>query len=159
MVRLSGDPEVARWQWPEAGGPRTPQEARELLLDKIAHWDRHGFGQWLWRERSSGELVGRIGLGWTAAPEELAIEVGWSVTPAKQGRGYAGEAARACLEYGFGELGMESIVAFTWTENAASLRVMEKLGMRRERGFELVGLPHLLYRATARQWTPGSAQA
>jgi [ribosomal protein S5]-alanine N-acetyltransferase len=149
VVGLSGDPEVARWQWPgELGGPRTPAQARELLDDKIEHWDRHGFGQWIWRERAGGEPVGRIGLQWTTSPGELAVEVGWSVVRSKQGRGYATEAGLAALRYGFEQAGCERIVSFTWTENLASLRVMEKLGMQRRREFELEGLPHLLYEAT-----------
>jgi RimJ/RimL family protein N-acetyltransferase len=119
-----------------------------MLEDKIAHWERHGFGQWIWRELSTGEPVGRIGIQWTTSPGELVVEVGWSVARAMQGRGFATEAALASLRYGFEGAGCERIVAFTWTENLASLRVMEKLGMVREREFELVGLPHLLYAAT-----------
>jgi [ribosomal protein S5]-alanine N-acetyltransferase len=146
VVSLSGDPEVARWQWPEElGGPRTPAQAREMLEEKITQWDQHGFGQWIWRERANGDLVARIGLQWTTSPGELVVEVGWSVAPEKQGRGYATEAGQAALRYGFEHAGCERIVAFTWTENLASRRVMEKLGMRREREFELEGLPHLLY--------------
>ena len=150
LVSLNRDPEVVRWLWPEElGGPRTPAQTRELLEDKIAHWEDHGFGQWIWRDRGSGDLIGRIGPQWTTSPGELVVEVGWCVAGEKQGRGYATEAALAALRYGFEHAGAERIVAFTWTENLASLRVMEKLGMRRAREFELVGLPHLLYETTA----------
>jgi ribosomal-protein-alanine N-acetyltransferase len=138
-----------RWLWPEElGGPRTAAQTRGLLEEKIAHWEDHGFGQWFWRERGSGDLIGRIGPQWTTWPGELVVEVGWSVAREKQGRGYATEAARAALRYGFEHAGAERIVAFTWTENLASLRVIEKLGMRRERELEVEGLPHLLYETT-----------
>ncbi len=120
-----------------------------MLDDKIAHWEDHGFGQWIWRERASGDLIGRIGPQWTTSPGELVVEVGWIVAREKQGRGYATEAGQAALRWAFEHAGCERIVAFTWTENLASLRVMEKLGMRREREFELVGLPHVLYLAEA----------
>jgi RimJ/RimL family protein N-acetyltransferase len=49
--------------------------------------------------------------------------------PPRRGRGYASEAARAALAIGFGELGLDRVVAVTHPENAASRRVMEKLGM------------------------------
>ncbi len=65
-----------------------------------------------------------------------------------QGRGFATEAARASLRYGFEEAGCKQIVAFTWLENLASLRVMEKLEMRPQREFVLEGLPHVLYVTT-----------
>ena len=149
LVRLNSDQETARWLWPEQlGGPRTPAQARGLLEEKIAHWEDHGFGQWIWRERGSGDLIGRIGPQWTTWPGELVVEVGWSVAPEKQGRGFATEAGRAALRYGFEQAGAERIVAFTWTENLASLRVIEKLGMRRVREFEIEGLPHVLYEMT-----------
>jgi RimJ/RimL family protein N-acetyltransferase len=73
------------------------------------------------------------------------------VLPAHQGRGYATEAARAALRDGFERSGAEEIVAFTWTANLASLRVMEKLGMRPGREFELEGLPHRLFATTAEE--------
>jgi RimJ/RimL family protein N-acetyltransferase len=73
------------------------------------------------------------------------------VLPAHQGRGYATEAARAALRDGFERSGAEEIVAFTWTENLASLRVMEKLRMRPRREFELEGLPHRLFVITPAQ--------
>ena len=150
ITALSADPEVARWHWPgELGGPRSPGQARELLEEKIKHWTDHGFGQWIWRERESGELVARVGLAWTTASGEPLVEVGWSVARARQGNGFATEAARAALEYGFRHAGLEEIVSYTWTENAASLRVMEKLGMRRVRQFEHAGLAQLLYAAQA----------
>ena len=150
LIGLNANPEVARWQWPgELGGPRTAAQARGLLEEKIAHWEDHGFGQWIWRERASGDLIGRIGPQWTTWPGELVVEVGWSVATEKQGRGYATEAALAALRYGFEQAGAERIVAFTWTDNLASVRVMEKLGMRRVREFEVEGLPHLLCETTA----------
>jgi RimJ/RimL family protein N-acetyltransferase len=149
VIELSADPEVARWIWPDEPGGFGPARARQMLEEKIAHWEDHGFGQWIWRDRASGELVARIGSQWTTSPGELVVEVGWSVARSKQGLGYATEAALASLRFCFEQAAAERIVAFTWTENLASLRVMEKLGMRREREFELEGLPHLLYAVSA----------
>jgi RimJ/RimL family protein N-acetyltransferase len=78
------------------------------------------------------------------------------VLPAKQRQGFATEAARAALQFGFSAVGLEEIVSFTWTENQASLRVMEKLGMQRRREFESAGLPHVLYTSRAPQPPPGA---
>jgi RimJ/RimL family protein N-acetyltransferase len=64
-----------------------------------------------------------------AAPFTPTVEIGWRLAPAYRGRGLATEAARACLDFGFNNLRLPEIVAFTVPANAASRRVMEKLGM------------------------------
>ena len=112
----------------------------------MAHWDRHGFGQWWWRERASDELVARGGLQWTMVAGEAAIEVGWAVAPSQWGRGVATELARASLVVGFDDLRLDSIVAYTLVANAASRRVMEKAGLAYERDVTHLSLPHVLYR-------------
>ncbi|UAL48915.1 GNAT family N-acetyltransferase [Sutcliffiella horikoshii] len=68
-------------------------------------------------------------------------EIGWVFNPSYQGKGYATEAARGVLEYGFNELGLHRIIATCQPENISSYRVMEKAGMRRE-GFFKKCIPH-----------------
>lgn len=62
-------------------------------------------------------------------------EIGWVVAPAHQGRGYATEAALALLAHGFGTVGVHRIVATCQPQNTASVRVIQKLGLRREAHF------------------------
>jgi ribosomal-protein-alanine N-acetyltransferase len=88
-----------------------------------------------------------------------AVEIGWRIAPGSRRLGYAEEAARAALAYGFGTLGLASIVAFTVPGNTASWKLMEKLGMRHEGEFEHPRLPeghhyrrHLLYRLDQAGW-------
>ncbi len=77
---------------------------------------------------------------------EPVVEIGWTLLPAFWGRGYATEAARAALAYGFEIVGLEEIVSFTMVENRASRRVMERIGMTYDREIERAGLAHVLYR-------------
>ena len=81
--------------------------------------------------RDGGALAGSCGIR-LAEPGARAADLGYEVSPEHWGRGYATEAARAMLEFGFGELGVRRVWAECVPENAASRRVMEKLGMRRE---------------------------
>jgi len=83
------------------------------------------------QERASGALAGDVVLFWHSR-EHRAGEVGYVLDPAFHGRGYAAEAARAMLTLGFDELGLHRIVGRLDARNAASVRVLEKLGMRRE---------------------------
>ncbi|GAB3385560.1 GNAT family N-acetyltransferase [Massilia agri] len=108
---------------------------------------------------TEGALAGFVGLKRHDADSLLPFapctDIGWRLAPAYWGKGIAGEAARACLAYGFGELQLEEIVSFTVPENLRSRAVMEKLGMREDTGggFAHPALPpehrlsrHVLYR-------------
>ena len=106
-----------------------------------------GFSWWPWRERSSGQLIGLIGLNAAEIDGEPAVEVGWSVRRARWGEGFAVEAARASLDWGFERCDLDEIVSFTMVTNERSRRVMDKLGLEYVRDFDRIGLPHVLYRA------------
>lgn len=107
-----------------------PERALSLADE---HWERHGFGPWTALLRTSCEPVAVIDLHFAGAGivgvEADEIEVGWAVAVEARGRGLATEAARAVIEYAFDALGADEVVAYTSPDNAASLRVMEKLGM------------------------------
>jgi ribosomal-protein-alanine N-acetyltransferase len=151
-VQLFGDPEVARWIWPEGRndsegpGPRSPDQAVAILDRLVARWQDEGIGWWFLRERAGGTFVGEVGLQRTDVEGEPVVEVGWTLLSRYWGRGYATEAAEAALSFGFGPLGLSEVVAFTMPHNTGSLRVMEKLGMTYDREFVRAGLPHVLYR-------------
>ena len=139
------DPRVYRTlcSWPR---PPTAADARAGLDREIDHWERHGFGLWLLRDRDTRELVGRGGLQYTGAAGEPAVEVAWAIVPERWGQGLATELARAALEVAFDRLGLEQVIPVTLPDNLASRRVMEKTGFVYERDFRHAGLPHVLYR-------------
>ena len=145
QIRLLLDPRVNATLWP---GDQPPTEAEVLdgLVAKIDHWDRHGFGLWMLRDRDTGEMVGRGGLQYTYTAGLHDVEAGWAIVPERWGEGLATELAHACVEVGFEQLGLLDIVAFTLPTNVASRRVMEKSGFVYERDIVHAGLPHVLYR-------------
>ena len=116
-----------------------------MLVAQAAQAEETGFCLWWWRERSSGELVGYAGLNRDEVEDEPVVEVGWSIMPGRWGEGLATEAARAAIESGFENAGVEQIVAFALLDNVRSRRVMEKLGMSYQRDFVRADLPHALY--------------
>jgi RimJ/RimL family protein N-acetyltransferase len=120
-----------------------------------AEWARDGFGKWAVEIPGVAPFAGSVGLA--VPPFEASftpcIEVGWRLAREHWGQGYATEAARAALEFGFAQMGLKEIVAFTVPANTRSIRVMEKLGMRFEGEFDHPGLAeghrlkrHVLYR-------------
>jgi ribosomal-protein-alanine N-acetyltransferase len=142
---LLRDPRVARTLTAD-GLPPSEREVRDGLRAKITHWERHGFGLWMARDRSTGEMVGRGGLQHTVVDSAAEIEVGWAIVPERWGQGLATELARAAVDVAAEPLHLPEIVAFTLPDNVASRRVMEKAGFTYARDVLHIGLPHVLYR-------------
>jgi RimJ/RimL family protein N-acetyltransferase len=132
FAALNADPEVLRYVGD--GRPMT-RAASDALIDRIdAHWSDHGFGLWCAAPREAPDrCIGFVGL---AVPSFLpsvlpAVEVGWRLARDSWGRGLATEAARATLAHAFGPLELRSVISIIDPDNARSIRVAEKLGMRR----------------------------
>ena len=129
----------------------------DALVDVFqAELERTGHCPWAVEELSTGIFIGFVGLN--PADDTLgwpAVEVGWRLAAEHWGHGYATEAARAALAFGFDTLGLEEIVSLTSVGNLKSRRVMEKIGMTYDPAddFENQRLPegsplrpHALYR-------------
>ncbi|HWT01443.1 MAG TPA: GNAT family N-acetyltransferase [Pyrinomonadaceae bacterium] len=126
LCQVFGDPEVMKYI--SGGEPRTREATEEGLLRSIEGWRKRGFGLWAVVEKETGELIGYCGL--ISLEDTPEIEVAYGLMRSAWGKGFAAEAARASLGYGFNELKLERIVAVVNPENAASRRVLEKLGMK-----------------------------
>jgi RimJ/RimL family protein N-acetyltransferase len=121
-----------------------------------AHWETHGFGQWVVEVPGIAKFIGVVGLNAISYPAHFtpAVEVAWRLARAHWGRGYATEAACAALDHGFDRLRLAEIVATTVPANQRSRRVMERLGMTHaaEDDFDHPRVPngplkrHVLYR-------------
>jgi RimJ/RimL family protein N-acetyltransferase len=134
--------------------------ASDALVDAIvAGFNQRGWGLWAVEVVSGGEFAGFVGLNPVTfpAPFTPAVEIGWRLGPSHWDRGFATEAARAVLNYGFEEVGLREIVSFTATSNRRSQRVMQKLGMTHDPDddFDHPGVDplsplrrHVLYRAS-----------
>lgn len=124
----------------DAAALSADREVMEFLIPRPdwgarqrSHWRQHGFGQWVVEIPGEARFIGVVGL--TAVPYQAhftpAVEIAWRLARAYWGHGYATEAARAALDYGFSELGLGEIVAVTVPANRRSRAVMERLGMTR----------------------------
>jgi len=106
------------------------REQSDAMVDRIVgHFEREGFGLWA-VEAPGAPFIGFTGLQRPSFMD--AVEVGWRLARPYWGAGYATEAARASLAWGFAHLGLSEIVAMVVPDNVRSQRVMEKLGMRRD---------------------------
>jgi [ribosomal protein S5]-alanine N-acetyltransferase len=147
LAELTLDARVHRTLWPWADPPTTA-DVRASLVDKREHWERHGFGLYLLRDRDTGELAGRGGLQYTDAAGGYAVEAAWAIVPERWGQGLATELARASVTVAFESLGLRDLIAITLPDNVGSRRVMEKSGFVYAQEILHVGVIHVLYRRT-----------
>ena len=98
------------------------------------HFAEHGFGYWVVEAPGVAPFIGVSGLLHTRfdAPFTPCIEIGWRFCQSAWRQGYATEAARAALAYGFDSLGLAEIVSFTVPDNFRSILLMERLGFARD---------------------------
>jgi RimJ/RimL family protein N-acetyltransferase len=135
------------------GLPLPDGEVADWLRSSLQHWDRHGYGVWIFREE--GRFIGRAGLGNCEVGGRPEVELGFALLPEFWGRGLATEMARSMLRLAFERIGLRHVVGFTTAANRASRRVMEKAGFRFEGEAVQADLPHVFYRATAPAFAPG----
>ena len=142
--------------------PAITRAESDAMLGRIdAHIAENGWGLWAIEEKLSGALIGMCGLAhvrWQAFFTP-AVEIGWRLATASQGKGLAREAAERALRYGFEELGLARIVSFTTPANTPSWGLMVRLGMRKAGEFDYPRLPpdhplcrHVLYEMSAEEW-------
>ena len=141
MAEIYCDPEVMRFI---PGGALPDVAAVVALLETYVDAQRdRGFSSWAVVERATGLLVGDAGFGVFEATGD--VELGYTVVRSRWGRGYATEAAEACLRAGLAHLHAPRIVAVVDAENDASMRVAERIGMERVETIEAHGRRHVLF--------------
>lgn len=157
---MNQDPEVMSFMQ----GLQSP-DVSNAFIDKVeAHWDAHGWGLWALEVPGVAPFVGFTGL-WPATHVlgYESAETGWRLARAAWGHGYATEAARVALRYGFREVGMDEIVSFTVVDNVRSRAVMERIELEQvpdgdfdHPSVDAVAYPHIvrhvLYRLDRRTW-------
>jgi RimJ/RimL family protein N-acetyltransferase len=160
FAQMNADPAVVE----HLQGPATRARS-DAFVDRIeAHWDDRGWGLWAAEVVDGAPFVGYVGL-WpadyvTGAP---MVEVGWRLARKHWGHGYATEAAREALRFGFTEVGLDEIVSFTVPQNTRSRAVMERIGLVRDPSGDFdhpnvdpVAYPqlvrHVLYRLGRDRW-------
>jgi RimJ/RimL family protein N-acetyltransferase len=137
VLAYQRDPRYLRlYDWSD----RTEEDVRDfvgMFLDQQKRQPRTRF-QLAVTLKSDGRLIGNCGIrlsaGWNVSPERPSheAEIGYELAPDEWGRGYATEAAREIVRFGFEELGLHRIAAWTVADNTASARVLETVGMTLE---------------------------
>jgi len=152
FAALNADPRVME-HYP---APLTRDESDAFVRERaVPSFAERGFGPWAVEVPGVAPFIGYVGL---LAPTFEAcftpcVEIGWRLAFPAWGSGYATEAARLAIAFGFADNGLDEIVSFTVPANRRSIAVMERLGMRADGAFDHPRLPpghalrrHVLYR-------------
>ncbi len=140
MYRVFGDADVMRY----GDGVQTEAWVRDWLRGWIeSGYQKWGFGPWAVVEKSRRETMGYCGLFYFPdACGQPEIEIGYRLARAFWGQGYATEAVLAVRDYGFNILRLPRLIAMIDPQNAASIRVAEKVGMHDEKDVMFEGYTH-----------------
>ncbi|WP_283132017.1 GNAT family N-acetyltransferase [Enterovibrio norvegicus] len=158
FAAMNADPFVMRY-FPAT---LTHSQSDDTLLRIANKWDETGISYWAVTLKSTGELIGTVGINFTdyQVMGEYVYEIGWRIASAFHRQGYATEAASEVLRVGFEVSQLQRVVSFTVLENTPSQAVMKKLGMR-DTQFQFFHpsiaashplSEHCLYEITSQMW-------
>jgi len=141
IYNLNSDPEVIRYTWDQ---PFESVSAAETFLAGYTHYRQYGFGRWAVIRQQDDQFLGWCGLNYTPAEDEY--DIGFRFFRKFWGQGYAKEAAKACINLGFGAFHMPSIIGRAMKVNKASIRVLETAGLSFYKEAILHGDEGVIYR-------------
>ena len=133
---ILSEPGVLRY-FPSSNPPSLGR-VEKLIESQSHHWEEQGFGWWAVADKADDSLDGWCGLGFLEDTEETEIK--YLFSPSHWGRGIATETASVCLEYGYREVNLDTIIGLTHLENIPSQRVLEKIGLTFRNQAEYFGM-------------------
>ena len=147
LFDVFADPYARRF-YPEMAAPA---KVRAWIEWNLRNYDEFGFGLWAMELRADGRFIGDCGLTFQDVEGRRELEIGYHVMERERGKGYATEAARVCLDFGFRRTPCDSICSIVRPSNAASCAVAARIHTARR---ELIrgGKPALLFHTTRRDW-------
>jgi len=138
---LNSDPEVLQYT---GDNPFADIEAAKVFLERYDHYKKYSFGRWAVIRKEDSKFLGWCGLKYT--PEKDEYDIGFRFFKKYWNKGYATEAAKACLDYGFSQLGIKTIIGRAMKANIASVKVLEKIGLQYDSDFNFDGSEGVIYK-------------
>jgi ribosomal-protein-alanine N-acetyltransferase len=134
IFNLNSDEEVLRYT-----GDKQFESIEDAnnFFKNYPDYEKNGFGRWALVTKGDKEVIGWCGL---KKHEDNTVDIGYRIFKNQWNKGYATEASIACLEYGFQVFELDEIIANAATENKASIRVMEKIGMEFQQNMACEGI-------------------
>jgi len=148
MFALLGDPVAMQW-YPH---PLSREETREWILRNRQRYRDYGGGLFGLVLRSTGELIGDCGPSRHEIEGQPEFEIGYHLQRQCWGQGYAGEAARACIDFAFSRWRPARVISLIRPENLPSRRVAERNGLVLDKVVFWRSYDHCVYQMKAEDW-------
>ncbi|PWJ44748.1 GNAT family N-acetyltransferase [Sediminitomix flava] len=139
FYELNTDPEVLKYT---GDSPFSSISEAENFLGNYTDYQKNGFGRWAVVLKESNQFIGWCGL---KLNEENLVDIGFRFFQTEWGKGYATESALACIAYGFHQLQLKKIIGRASKDNLASLKVLEKIGMKVWKEDSCEGIENAIY--------------
>ncbi len=147
MFILNSDPEVIQY----TGDVMFNSVDDALnLLKNYDQYIKYKMGRLSLFDKVSGEYIGWCGLKYLEDRDQ--VDIGYRLLKKHWGKGYATEASRVCLDYGFNTLGLEEIIGSAMLANPASINVFKKLGMKYDTDEPCGDQPGVIYKIKKSEW-------
>ncbi len=140
FFNMNNNPEVLRYT---GDLPFENIEAAKAFILSYDHYQKYGYGRWTIRRKSDNVYLGFCGLKYHSDMQE--VDLGYRLDRKYWGKGYATEAARVCLDYGFKILKIDRIIGRSEIKNKASIHILEKIGMQFLKEFDFDGQLGVIY--------------
>lgn len=141
LYQLFSDAETMKY-YP---APFSLLKTKEWVQRNQESYEKNGFGLWAVHLKDSKQCIGDCGLVAQVVDGEPEVEVGYHINKKYWSKGYATEAAQACTEYGFHQLGLQRLISIIDPKNTASIRVAEKNGFRKKKTSFIFDKEHAIY--------------
>lgn len=149
LLPVLGDPEAMVY-YPHSF---SRDEVEEFVRRQLARYAETGHGKWAMLLKTTGELIGDCGLALQDVEGRRYIEVGYNLRRDHWHNGYATEAARACIRYGFCKLQAKQVICMIRPENKPSRRVAERNRLTPGKLVFWHGFNHLMYSISSEEWS------
>lgn len=147
FFNLNENPNVIKYTGDKAF--QNIDEAREFL-ENYKDYRLNGYGRWAVISKVNNEFLGWCGLKYNSSTDET--DVGFRFFEHYWNKGFATESAGACIDYGFKKLKLNTVVGRAMRDNTASVKVLEKLGMKYLRDFDFDGHKGVIYKIESRDF-------
>lgn len=140
FYHLNDNPNVLKYTGDQ---PFENTTAAEKFLKNYNDYEKNGYGRWAVIDKSNGIFVGWCGLKYAKESDET--DIGFRFFEEHWNKGYATESAAACLQYGFEKCHLKTITGRAMKENVASIKVLQKIGLKYEKDFDFDGHNGVVY--------------
>lgn len=140
FFQMNNDPQVLRYTGDQ---PFRNIEDAQAFIQSYDHYQKYGYGRWTIRRKSDNAYLGFCGLKYH--PDTKEVDLGYRLCRKYWGKGYATEAAQACLGYGLEKRKLDRIIGRAVLENKASVSVLAKIGMKFLKEFDFDGQQGVIY--------------